>query len=306
MGWVRRGRLFAPQGGTEWMVSHAALPVVQARGERQRVYFSTRDAQGRARIAWFDFDPADPERILATAPAPVLDLGTLGAFDDRGVSSSCIVSRDGRLLLFYTGWSLGVTVPFYLSIGLALSEDDGRSFQRRSAAPVLGRSPTDPYLTASPWVLADGRSWRMWYVSCSAWRPHPDGPRHHYRICHAESADGFDWKPSGQVCIDYADESEYAFGRPCVIRDPDCYRMWYCYRGDRYRLGYAESADGLHWERKDSELSLAGAPGEWEAGMNAYPCVFDHAGQRYMLYNGNDYGRTGIGLARFEGQAPAR
>jgi hypothetical protein len=31
--------------------------------------------------------------------------------------------------------------------------------------------------------------------------------------------------------------------------------------------------------------------------MVAYPCVFRHAGRLYMLYNGNDYERTGVGLA---------
>ena len=36
---------------------------------------------------------------------------------------------------------------------------------------------------------------------------------------------------------------------------------------------------------------------EWESEMVEYPCVFVWAGRRYMLYNGNDYGRTGVGIA---------
>jgi len=31
--------------------------------------------------------------------------------------------------------------------------------------------------------------------------------------------------------------------------------------------------------------------------MVEYPCMIDYRGRRYMLYNGNDYGRTGVGLA---------
>ena len=34
--------------------------------------------------------------------------------------------------------------------------------------------------------------------------------------------------------------------------------------------------------------------------MVAYACVFDHRGSRYMLYNGNGYGETGIGWAVLE------
>jgi hypothetical protein len=31
--------------------------------------------------------------------------------------------------------------------------------------------------------------------------------------------------------------------------------------------------------------------------MIKYPFVFDHDGERSMLYNGNGYGKTGVGLA---------
>jgi hypothetical protein len=34
--------------------------------------------------------------------------------------------------------------------------------------------------------------------------------------------------------------------------------------------------------------------------MVEYPWIFDWQGRRYMLYNGNDYGRTGLGLAVWE------
>ena len=34
--------------------------------------------------------------------------------------------------------------------------------------------------------------------------------------------------------------------------------------------------------------------------MICYPFVFDYSGNRYMLYNGNEYGKTGIGLAILE------
>ena len=34
--------------------------------------------------------------------------------------------------------------------------------------------------------------------------------------------------------------------------------------------------------------------------MIEYPHVFDHNGKRHMLYNGNNYGKTGFGLAVLE------
>jgi hypothetical protein len=38
----------------------------------------------------------------------------------------------------------------------------------------------------------------------------------------------------------------------------------------------------------------------WDAEMIEYPFILDHQGERYMLYNGNGYGKTGFGLAILE------
>jgi hypothetical protein len=76
--------------------------------------------------------------------------------------------------------------------------------------------------------------------------------------------------------------------------------MWYSYRGDAYKIGYAESCDGKKWERLDAQVGITTSASGWDSEMIEYPFVFDHKGHRYMLYNGNDYGRTGFGLAILE------
>jgi hypothetical protein len=73
--------------------------------------------------------------------------------------------------------------------------------------------------------------------------------------------------------------------------------MWFCYRGESYQIGYAESIDGIEWERKDAQTGIDVSEAGWDSQMVAYPFVFDHEGIRYLLYNGNDYGRSGFGLA---------
>jgi hypothetical protein len=294
--WDKVGRIFEA-GGAGFMRSHAALPVAESLGDRVRVYFSSRDEAGRAQVGAFVFDPAQPSRIVEVSPAPLIGLGPLGAFDDSGVTSSWAVSHGGRVYHYYSGWSLGVTVPFYFYVGLALSEDGGRSFRRVSRGPILERDDVDPYLTASPCVLVEEGRWRMWYVSGTGWQTLEGRPRHAYHIKYAESADGVRWQRRGHVCIDYASADEYAIARPSVVRDGERYRMWFCCRGESYRLGYAESPDGLRWERRDEEAGLDVSPAGWDSEMIAYPHVFDHDGRRYMLYNGNRYGESGIGLA---------
>ncbi len=303
-GWRRRGPLLRAPTGQAWASSHAALPAVRLLDERRgELYYSPRDERGRAHVARAELEVAPDGALIVTGrdPEPVLRPGSLGSFDDSGVTMSCLVEGEEGTFLYYSGWTLGVTVPFYFYAGLALRPQGQREFKRVSAAPILERDAVDPYLTASPWVLREKDGWRMWYVSCSKWETIGQEIRHYYNLRYAESDDGIHWRRAGQVAIDFADEREYAISRPCVIHDGDRYRMWFAARGDHYRLGYAESHDGLSWQRDDSRVDLDPAAEGWDAEMIAYPAIFDLGGRRYMLYNGNGYGRTGIGYATAEG-----
>jgi hypothetical protein len=285
-----------------WACSHAALPAVapDADGTGWDLYLACRDERSRAQVARAGLRSSDGElRVGALQAEPALGLGELGAFDDSGVTVSCVVDHDDARYLYYSGWTLGVTVPFYFYVGLAVSRDGGATFARVSRGPVLERDDVDPFLTASPSVLVENGTWRMWYVSAAGWDMADGAPRHRYHIRYAESGDGVRWRRDGRVAVDFAEPREYAFGRPCVVREGGIYHMYFCARGDTYRLAHATSADGLTWERDDAAVALAGAPGDWEAEAAAYPSVFrdDKAGAWHMLYNGNGYGATGVGWA---------
>jgi hypothetical protein len=300
MTWLKRGLVIEPPLHLPWAASHAAVPHAEAKGDGAEVYFTTRDERRRSHIARARLD-----LVLGTvevADDPVLTPGALGAFDDSGVMSSCLVRDGERSFLYYQGWSLGVTVPFYVFAGCAVRDRDDAPFERVSPAPILGRHPVDPYMCSSPWVLRDDGRWRMWYVSNLGWEAQSAGPPHYVvHIKYAESGDGLEWERDGHVCIDFASPDEYAISRPCVLKDGSLYRMWYSHRGSTYRIGYAESSDGLRWERRDRDVGIDVSPFGWDSEMVEYACVFDHDGSRHMLYNGNGYGETGIGHAVLSG-----
>ena len=318
-GWQRLGRLGSFDGAGPWSASHTALPFLlphmegpaapdRSAGDAETgawLFATARDAGGRSSIGRADVSLAPEPRVVPGTAHQVLAPGALGTFDDRGVTMSCLVIQGGVQWLYYTGWMLGVTVPFYLGIGLAVSDDNGRTFRRVSRAPVLERTDAEPFLTASPCVLVEEGLWRMWYVTGTAWEMANGQPRHRYHIRYAESSDGVQWRRQGRPCIDYATAAEYAFGRPCVRREDGQYRMWYSSRGDRYVIGYAESPDGISWTRYDDHRGLAPAREGWDSEMTAYPWVFDWRSRQYMLYNGNDYGRTGVGIAVWQDDASA-
>ena len=87
------------------------------------------------------------------------------------------------------------------------------------------------------------------------------------------------------------------------------YHKFFCYRQssdfrtnkDRgYRIGHAWSDDLSNWKRDDDNPLLGTSPGEWDSDMQCYPHVFECDGNVYMLYNGNEFGRYGFGLALLE------
>jgi hypothetical protein len=301
MKWRKLGRIFQPENNQTWMRSHASNPVAEHRsGDVFRVYFGARDERNRTSIGWLEIDLRHPARVLRLAAQPVVAPGTAGAFDDSGASMGCLVAAaGGARYLYYVGWNLGVTVPWRNSIGLAISAGDDAPFEKYSPAPVLDRSRSDPYSVSYPSVLRDGAAWRMWYGSDLNSGAKREDVLH--VIKHAESGDGRQWTPGQGIALDIRPGAELALARPCVLKDKGRYRMWYSYRGAAYRIGYAESADGgTTWTRDDARAGIGVSDSGWDSEAVAYPSVFDHGGARYMLYNGNGYGKTGFGLAVLE------
>jgi hypothetical protein len=297
MSWKKTGLFYQPDPQRQWGLTHAANPLPeQLEGSIYRLYFNCRDAQQRSFIGYLILDVADGFKVLDLSPGPVFGPGPVGCFDDNGASLGCLATVPGLgKCLYYVGWNLSVTVPWRNSIGLAIWNEGGHTFARHSPAPVMDRHREDPYSLSYPAVLPTPTGFAMWYGSNLAWGPTTSDMVH--AIKYATSADGISWERSGQIAIPVQLPEWYAYSRPCVLREGEVYKMWYTYRGTAYRMGYAESADGQRWQLKNHEAGLEVSATGWDSEMTAYAWVFDHAGQRYMVYNGNGYGKTGIGAA---------
>lgn len=299
MRWRKLGVVYAPDRSEPWLHSHAALPTpLHVDGSVYRVYFAGRDDRNRSHVAALDLD-LEARRVIR-APWLVLDPGPLGAFDDRGVYPASIVENGSELVLYTIGWNPGVPEPlFRSSIGAAVSRDGGDTFERLSPGPIMARGEHDPYLVTSPSVLNEDGAWRMWFVSGIGWDETPHGLWSRYHVKTAESDDGIEWRRDGVVSVELRD-GETNIGRPSVLRDGSGYRMWYSYvpAGTReYVIGYAESEDGIRFERRDDLAGIETSADGFDAHALAYPAVFRHNGSLFMLYNGDGNGRTGFGLA---------
>jgi hypothetical protein len=299
--WEKLGRVYVAQGEQPWTHSRAYLPTSLALDEhRIRVFVAFLDADLVGRIGYVDVEASDPTRVLDVSERPVLDVGRPGLFDDSGVNPLSVFRYGERVWLYYVGWQRSQQVPYLLFTGLAQSDDDGMSFRRHARVPVLDRTDAEPTLRSGAFVSpARERGFRAWYVTGDRWIESQGRLRPTYAMRYIESADGITWAEEGTPCLEPAAPDEYGFGRPYVLDDGARLRMWYSIRSHSrgYRLGYAESTDGVAWERRDDEAGIDVSTGGWDSEMIHCGWVQPTAFGTYLFYNGNGYGETGFGAA---------
>ena len=315
MRWNKKGLIFSSKNNFEWMVSHAQLPVPYVIDrETLRIYFGTRDLKNRVVTTYIEVDANDFQKVKYIHDKPVIGLGKPGDFDHAGAMPSCIVKYQDSLYFYYVAWSLSdQTVPYRLSIGLAVSRDQGKTFEKFGSKPILGLSKNDPYFVASPFVLLNEELWQMWYISCTKWEEFSKRLEPFYTVKYAESKDGIHWKPSSKFCLQFDDFAQ-AFARPYVVIEEGRYHMFYSYRHGHdfrknpeksYRLGYAQSSNGYDWQRFDDQVGIEKSKQGWDCEMIEYGAILKHQGKTHLFYNGNGFGASGVGYATLEGKLSA-
>ncbi|MBL6691032.1 MAG: hypothetical protein ISP91_11615 [Pseudomonadales bacterium] len=308
MNWRKQGLIFTTDRRLAHSRSHAQLPLldIETATGNWRIYFATRDEQNRSTISFIEVEPGEPKKIKYVHDRPLIQLGALGTFDEFGTMPLSLVSiNEDTKYLYYAGWSRKFSIPYHNAIGLAVSHDGGKTFEKAFPGPLLDARRDEPHFTGTCCVRKEESHWKMWYQSCTKWEILDGHPEPYYHLKYAESSDGVIWERHGHVAIDYASDTEGGICAATVIKDSD-YRMWYCYRKARnyredptssYRIGYAESIDGKNWQRMDKINTLTTGPDQWDDHMVCYPNVNVIGDDLFMFYNGNGFGATGFGYA---------
>ncbi len=222
---------------------------------------------------------------------------------------SLVRATNGSLYLYYVGWNPSGSVPYRNAIGLAVSRDGGVTFERPFPGAVVDRNRSEPFFTASPCALREGETWHLWYASSTGFLETDGRVDPLYVLKYARSTDGIRWTRENRTLLAPASPHECT-ARPTVVKDGNTYKMWYCYRdgsdfrdgAGAYRIGYAESTDAVVWQRFDDKAGIDYSPSGWDSTMQTYPSTVNTPHGRYLFYNGNGFGRTGIGCARWQDQ----
>lgn len=306
--WLKKGVILNIENYNDWMVSHACVPTaINIDENTTRIFYAPRNEHGRSIPTYFDVDSNNPAKVKYVHDKPILELGQLGTFDDDGIMPcSAVRVSESCIYLYYVGWNPSVSVPYRNAIGLAISNDNGQTFERAFQGAIVERSRHEPFFTASPFVLKENEKWHLWYASSTGFVIANGKPEPLYEIKYAHSINGIDWTRPNITCIPPSKQYECT-ARPTVIKENEIYKMWFTFRGsfdyrdgaESYKIGYAESKDAINWNRNDELSGIKLSDDGWDSKMQTYPSVIEIKSKKYLFYNGNGFGKTGIGLAEW-------
>ncbi len=316
MKWNKLGKIFDP---TKYDLPHncfafAKSPQAIVFDDFVRVYFSAaeKDNSGKllSHVLYVDFDKSF-SNILDIAKKEVIPLGNLGCFDEHGIFPFNVYKDDNKILAFTTGWNRKISVSADAAIGFAQSDNQGLTFKKNGEGPILASSLHEPFLVGDAFVTKFNKIYHMWYIFGLRWINDPitNISERVYKIAHANSTDGINWNRDSQCIIPDSINENECQALPTVIYHKDRYHMFFSYRdalGFRidknkgYRTGYAYSYDLKNWTRDDKNVGIEFSNDGWDSDMMCYPFVFYCDDKVYMLYNGNEFGKYGFGIAVLE------
>lgn len=320
--WKKIGMIYNPcedENRPSWRWNFAQGQNILIFDEFVRVYFCCREkpnefGQTLSRISYVDLDRKNLKKIIKVANHPVLELGGLGEFDEFGTYPFSVIQHEDKIYGYYGGVTRCESVPFNVSIGCCISEDNGEYFKKIGKGPVLSCSVDEPFVICSPKVRRYGETWYLIYSAGRSWiKGENNRPEICYKLRMATSKDGVNWDKVNKDLIPNRLGIDEAQACGDVIYLNGKYHMFFCYRANldfrkniknSYRIGYAYSYDLYNWIRQDelAGINVSEDANAWDNEMVAYPNVFELDGKIYMLYLGNEVGKYGFGLAELEGE----
>jgi predicted GH43/DUF377 family glycosyl hydrolase len=301
MTWKKLGQIYKFKSIDDYLLSHASNPLaVHLKDDIYRVFFSGRCQENKSSVGYVDINIITHE-VIFTCEKVAFKYGEEDSFYSHGVSIGNMYKVEEKKYIQFMAWQIRDGGHWRGDIGRLEVSDDYMQLKLDPQDVYIGCDDEDPISLSYSWIMQDENIYKMWYGSTIDWSSE-NGEMIHV-IKYAISKDGENWQKHG-LAIPYELGIAQAFSRPTVLKDHQDYHMWFSYRsgdGTKYRIGYAHSIDGINWDRKKNSGIDVSKEG-WDSEMICYPFVFKHKGKTYMFYNGNDYGKTGFGLAVLENE----
>lgn len=285
--------IYGPHLSGAWDSWTNGVSIIPTADGHYRMYYAGKAGEG---IGFAEASIDDPLTWTEHPASPVL-IPREDNWEGNTINQPRVVKvTETHWRMYYTGWGFeGLGTKW--ALGMAESFNGGLTWQRYQDDPIFPRgdehSP-DGAGACVPMVVRVGDRWMMWYT---AGQLNPEGHQN-IHLCHAFSDDGIHWEkyPGNPILTDdFSDGAARSVTSRCYVRHDDgVFRMWYSFAKPDYRILYAESLDGIHWERSPIApvLDVSPAPA-WDDTMVEYPEVQIVDGIFRLWFCGNGYGTVG-------------
>ena len=195
------------------------------------------------------------------------------------------------------GWTQGKKVPFFSSLGLAISNNITGPYKKINNAPIIGRSKYDPYFVATCFVNKIKKGYEMFYTSNLSWKIKNKNPFPRYLIKKCFSKNGIDWKTNNNNTIKFYNKKEVAITRPWIIKIKNRLIMFFSLKKNKYSIETNIKKNNSKWIRRKIFNFDQNKKIKFDSMSQEYASLIEYKKKIFMFYNGNEYGKKGVGLA---------
>ena len=295
MNWDKLGQIYKVKNKNPFLLTHASNPLpFHLKDDIYRIYYNGRDKNNKSSVSYVDINIIT-RNIVNDPKIPILTYGGEDSFYSHGISIGNIFTQNNKSYIGFMGWQIRGNNHWVGDIGKFEIKDN----KAKKPTLLLGLSEEDPVSLSYPHIEYENGIYKMWYGSTINWNSE-NGEMIHV-LKYATSLECKTWNLKG-ISLPYILGKAQAFSRPTLIKIKNKYHMWYSYRsgdGTLYRIGHSESKNGDNFELNSSPNLDVSSKG-WDSEMVCYPSVFKHKDEIYMLYNGNNHGIDGFGLAQLK------
>ncbi len=302
MVWKDYGVIFHSIHKKNWIHSHSYVPTAIVLKDRIRIFVAFWDKYQIGRIGYIDVDIYNPEHVIGYSKSPALDVGVNNQFDEHGVTPLSIVHDGYNYRLYYVGWKKlkNKKHRYTLFMGLALSQD-AISFKRYQYNPIIGPTKSNAYCRAGGYFLKQKNYWQCWYAEYQDLVHINNKYVPQYDLCYMISEDGINWPDTSTTIFKSGINKIFGYGRSSIWQEKSIWNALFVKRHINkgyYDFEYAMSHNGINWLPQKNQLyNFDSSYTLDDQSSISFPNIINIQQQKYLFYNGNNFGQDGLRLA---------
>lgn len=262
-----------------------------------RLFFNSRDEKNRSSI--YSIDITYPE-FLPNYESIKLQMmfGNNSQYFSHGISLGQIFQVNNCKFVTVMGWKNHYSKHWEGQLGYVPINSSG-NLTALSDKPWVSLGESDSVSLSYPVIIPETGYLRIWYGTTITWDAGNGEMLHILKEGKIDLEGNFRKTKS---TVPYILGHAQAFSRPAVLEVNGSRLLAYSFRGSasKYRIGFMWLNDYSSASQLNGIKSFEPSENSWENEMVEYPSFLTIENNIYMFYNGNEFGKTGVGVVLLE------